>query len=181
MKKKTELKTIFQAKHDHLEILKTREGLLSVEIASREEIERLLKEQVMARTAVISIADYNDDYVLLCQKPQYLLQLKFDDVGENEEFCINDEHAEQIAEFLYKVLVGKYEIQTLICQCEHGESRSAAISAAIIEFLYGDAIRIFTDERYYPNKFAYKKVLQVLCKHSDKIMNTEIENRDSVK
>lgn len=50
----------------------------------------------------------------------------------------------------------------LIIQCEHGESRSAAIAAAILKFQYKKGIRIFADERYCPNKSVFRKVFNVL-------------------
>ena len=50
----------------------------------------------------------------------------------------------------------------LIIQCEHGESRSAAIVAAIMEHRYRSDIKIFADERYCPNKSIYKKVFNKL-------------------
>ncbi len=48
----------------------------------------------------------------------------------------------------------------LICQCENGESRSAAVVAAILEYRCRKGISIFSDERYFPNKSVYKKLLK---------------------
>ena len=50
----------------------------------------------------------------------------------------------------------------LICQCEHGQSRSAAIAAAILEFRSRKGIEVFSDDRYYPNKVVFRKVLKAL-------------------
>gem|GEM_PF-2488057 len=51
--------------------------------------------------------------------------------------------------------------------CEFGESRSAGCAAAIKEFYDGNGIEIFADERYYPNKIIFNKLLAALRKQSD--------------
>lgn len=53
-------------------------------------------------------------------------------------------------------------VETMIVQREHGQSRSAAVAAAILEFAEGDGISIFSDDRYYPNKLVYRKTLKAL-------------------
>ena len=61
----------------------------------------------------------------------------------------------------------KGNVDTLICQCEYGQSRSAGVAAAIIEFTTGGGIRIFADDRYYPNKFVFRKVYNALKEHKN--------------
>ena len=73
----------------------------------------------------------------------------------------NDKQAEQVAAFV-KSISGKAE--TLICQCEFGQSRSAGLAAAIRQFLHGDGIEIFADNNYFPNKMVYKKTIAALKK-----------------
>ena len=53
-------------------------------------------------------------------------------------------------------------ITTLICQCEHGQSRSAAVASAILEFKSRRGIQIFADDRYYTNKVVFRRVLEAL-------------------
>ena len=48
---------------------------------------------------------------------------------------------------------------TLICQCEYGQSRSAGVAAAVMEYYYSKGIHIFADVRYYPNKLVFRKLL----------------------
>ena len=62
----------------------------------------------------------------------------------------------------------------LICQCEYGQSRSAACAAAILEFYDKNGISIFADYRYYPNQLVYNKVKDAL----EKGYAGEIKNSD---
>ena len=152
---------------------------MKIEIESRKGITARAKAPFSARTALISVTDSDYVFAALDNKPEYLLQMKFDDVSDEifeeilgrkptetevlqlaEKFhMFNEKHAEKIAVFC-KSISGKAD--TLICQCEYGQSRSAGIAAAIRQFLYGDGIEIFADDRYYPNKLVYKKVLDAL-------------------
>ena len=50
----------------------------------------------------------------------------------------------------------------IICQCEYGQSRSAACAAAIREYFFKDGISVFADYRYYPNQLIFNKVLDAL-------------------
>ena len=50
----------------------------------------------------------------------------------------------------------------IICQCEYGQSRSAACAAAIREYFCKDGISIFADYRYYPNQLVFNKIFSAL-------------------
>ena len=50
----------------------------------------------------------------------------------------------------------------IICQCDYGQSRSAACAAAILEHFERNGISIFADYRYYPNQLVFNKVLKAL-------------------
>lgn len=50
----------------------------------------------------------------------------------------------------------------IICQCEYGQSRSAACAAAILEYFCKDGISVFADYRYYPNQLIFNKLLAAL-------------------
>ena len=52
----------------------------------------------------------------------------------------------------------------IICQCEYGQSRSAACAAAILEHYEGRGIDIFADYRYYPNQLIFNKLREALGK-----------------
>ena len=147
-----------------------------IEIASRAEIEELI---LTPATALISITDYGWSFAEPGSRPGHLLRLVFDDVDgdvfedelgrapteverkqiEAKYHMLTDEQAGQIALFYHKVCK---DATVIICQCEHGQSRSAAIAAAILEYESGKGIDIFADDRYYPNKTVFKKVLKYL-------------------
>lgn len=152
---------------------------MEIKIMSRKDIEKHCSLPLKEKTAVISICDAYSSFASLLFKPDHLLQLSFNDVdsdifvdilGENyspketgwveEDFnMFSNEQAKLVVDFINKIW-GKVDV--LICQCEHGQSRSAAIAAAIAEFKSKRGIDIFADERYYPNKFVYWRVLNKL-------------------
>ena len=158
---------------------------MKIRITSREGIDAYAGNLFPPKTALISITDTDADFAELANVPDFLLQLKFDDiVSEDAEFefehkmgrkpteeeklvlaqsfrVISDAQAEEIAAFVYSV---KNDADMLICQCEYGQSRSAAIAAAVVEHFQGRGIVVFADDRYFPNKLIYKKVLLALEK-----------------
>ena len=150
---------------------------MKIFITNRKRVEEMGRKGFKNKTALISITDYGDALVELLNEPEFLLQLSFDDVpvgkaleaeygrnltdeeiseAEKELHAFTDEQAKCIVDFYGKIF-GK--VNVLICQCEHGESRSAAIAAALAEYQYGKGIKIFADERYCPNKSVFRKVL----------------------
>ena len=64
-----------------------------------------------------------------------------------------------LAEFIYEAYKNGLDI---ICQCEYGQSRSAACAAAILEHFYKTGITVFSDYKYYPNQLIFNKVLTAL-------------------
>ena len=151
---------------------------------SRKDIEKLSLKPFEKATALISITDFDYTFANLKYKPQCLLQLAFDDVPVGDGFfeeegrmlsdeeianlekkyhSITDEQVEQIVCFYNSV---KDSAEVLICQCEHGQSRSAAIAAAIKEFESRSGIVIFSNDHYYPNKSIYRKTINVMRKGS---------------
>ena len=154
---------------------------MEIAIFNRDQIEVLSQGGFAPHTALISITDAGWQYAVLEDKPEFLFQVAFDDVDNDvfvdelgrapteEERCkieakyymLTDDQADNIAEFILSVM-GKAEL--LICQCEHGQSRSAAVAASILEYINRSGIDIFADDNYYPNKMVFKKVLRQLKK-----------------
>ncbi len=152
---------------------------MRIEIASRKSIESRAQQPFMAGTALISCFDDELEPVNLENLPGYMLQLQFNDVGiedfmdfdnsipEGEEFSrltqsyhmITEGQAKQLAEFYHSI---NDKAELLICQCEHGESRSTAIAAAITQHERGQGIEYFIEDRYFPNKTVYKAVYSAL-------------------
>lgn len=153
---------------------------MEILIISRKDVEKISLKPFNRPTALISITDFNYTFANLKYKPQYLLQLTFDDVPVGDGFfeeegrrlsdeeianfekkyhSITDEQVKQIIDFYNSV---KDSVDVLICQCEHGQSRNAAIAAAIKEFEIGAGIDIFSNDMYYPNKSVYRKLIKYL-------------------
>lgn len=138
-------------------------------ILSRNQIEEIAIYPFPANTALISVRDTDADAPKLQHKPLWLLQLVFDDISldeldaykEKEYTLFNEQTAQQIADF---IICHKDKAKTIICQCEYGQSRSAAIAAALAEFFWKSGINIFADERYFPNKLVFRLTLQALKK-----------------
>ena len=153
-------------------------------IKNRHQIEEMSKVGFDKHTALISITDVGVCFAELQHEPEFLLQIAFDDVDNdvfldeldrkptNEERLtlerkykmLSDEQALQIASFYFD---NKDSISTLICQCEHGQSRSAAVAAAILEFRSKKGINVFASDNYFPNKVVFRCVLNALRKESD--------------
>lgn len=151
---------------------------MKVKIMSREVLTRLAKQPFSEETAVISITDSEAEEVVLENRPEHLLRLKFDDVsdeifeellgrkpsvGEMHQLAarfhmLSNAQASQMADFVLSLQNGG----TLICQCEYGQSRSAAVAAAVLEYGCRKGINVFADPRYYPNKYVFRKLLSAL-------------------
>lgn len=69
--------------------------------------------------------------------------------------------ADELARFIYEV---RSEGRDVICQCDYGQSRSAACAAAILQHFEGRGIDVFADYRYYPNQLVYHKIYDALEK-----------------
>ena len=131
-----------------------------VYIFSRADLEERAERPFPKNTAIISVTDVGYEFAELKNKPAELLRLKFDDVDADEPFnIITKKQAEKIAEFYRNT---SKTAERIICQCEHGQGRSAAIAAAILEYRSGNGIDIFANDRYFPNKVVFRKVLTAL-------------------
>lgn len=153
---------------------------MKIFITNRARVEEMGQKGFIEKAALISITDYDAPPVELINEPRFLLRLSFDDVPlgkalepeygrklkeeeiekyEKELHAMTDEQAKMIVDF-YDEIYGHANV--LIIQCEHGESRSAAIAAAFREYYYRKGIDIFADERYCPNKSIFWKTIDFL-------------------
>jgi hypothetical protein len=80
-----------------------------------------------------------------------------DDYGYTYETYLAQ--ADELAKFIYRA---KEEGRDIICQCDFGQSRSAACAAAILQHFEGRGIDVFSDYRYYPNQLVYNKIYDAL-------------------
>ena len=154
-------------------------------IMNRRGIEERSNRAFADKTAVISITDVDYTFAELCHQPNKRLKIAFNDVDgdvfldelgrdftnedrlnlEKKYQMLSDEQAAEIAEFYHECM--QEGINTLIVQCEYGQSRSAAVVAAIREFESQDGIAIFADDRYYPNRVVFRKTLKALREHRE--------------
>lgn len=145
---------------------------MRVEIYSRESIEKLLIGDFPENVAVISF--YNpvnprtgekDDPVDYSCKTNRVFPIAIHDIDLEilSKYGLTYDtyfpEADDLAEFIYSAYNEGLDI---ICQCEYGQSRSAACAAAILEHFYHNGISIFADYRYYPNQMVFHKVFDAL-------------------
>ena len=148
---------------------------MNVEIMGREALVELAKEPFPEGTSIISITNTDHADVALEHQPDRMMHLKFDDVSDEifEELLgrkpnvremhqiasrfhmLSNAQTQQMADFVLSM----HNEGTLICQCEHGQSRSAGVAAAVMEYYHQKGINIFADVRYYPNKHVFRKLL----------------------
>lgn len=158
---------------------------MKLEIHSFKSIQKKALLPFAPHTALISIGDPDAPSPKLLYKPEYILRLVFDDITPEEvverlelppdilnqpemlrnllanfnTFLFTDEMAEKTAGF---IMERAEKTNVLICQCEYGQSRSAAVAAAVAEFYGGHGDVILRDNRYCPNTLVYRKLLAAL-------------------
>ena len=145
---------------------------MKVNICSRKEALQLIQNGFPENTAVISF--YTPAYQKKTQdkldyrgKCKRIFYVPVHDIDPHclGDFCLTYEtylpEADALAEFICNA---KRDGMNLLCQCDYGQSRSAACAAAILEHFEGCGIDIFTDYRYYPNQMIFNKAYEALCK-----------------
>ena len=148
---------------------------MKVEIYSREAIKELMQGKFPKNTAVISFCSPRKTrraeevrvyFGNVCDRVFNILIPDIDieilgDYGYTYETYLAE--ADELAKFIYEV---RADGRDIICQCDFGQSRSAACAAAILQHFEGRGIDIFADYRYYPNQLVYHKVIDALEKLS---------------
>ena len=160
---------------------------MKVEIHSRMSIKKLIEEGFPKNTAVISFytpqkmrraEDVRIDYSGVCEKVFYIavpdIDLKcLSDYGYTYDTYIED--TKELAGFVYDAYFCSLDI---ICQCDFGQSRSAACAAAILEHFEERGIDIFADYRYYPNQLVYHKIYDALNEYIKESADGELSAID---
>lgn len=154
-----------------------------LQIMNRLQVEALSEKGFKPHTLLISVNDYGASGVNLKHFPEFFIRTEFNDMdgdmyldaygkplsardeksAEAKYHPLNSEQSKKIARVYLQV---KDRAEIVICQCEHGESRSAAIAAAIAEFESKEGLRYFIDDKYCPNKFVFRKIYNSLRKES---------------
>ena len=108
-----------------------------LQIENRKTIEKIAQNPFLSDIAVISICDFGCSFAEMIYKPDYLLCVQFDDVGEEifedilgrkptpqekrsieKKYHMITEHQDmEIVEFYFSI---REKVNTLICQCEYG-------------------------------------------------------------
>ncbi len=156
---------------------------MKLQIYSLEGLQRRAAIPFLPGTAIISIGDPELDPPRLAHAPEHFLRLTFDDITleglrlalelppmeeealeryltlEYDTFPFTRALARTAADFIRSHLG---DTQVLICQCQFGQSRSAAVAAAVAEYLGGKGRAIFDDPRYSPNPLVYARLLEAL-------------------
>lgn len=144
---------------------------MKVDIYSRKAIKELIANDFPQNTAVISFytpqSNRNDkeiriDYSGVCDRIFYVGVPDIDieilsDYGYSYETYFSE--ADKLAKFIHEARADDLDI---ICQCDYGQSRSAACAAAILQYYERRGIDVFADYRYYPNQLVYHKVFDAL-------------------
>lgn len=148
---------------------------MTVEIISRRAAEELKKSEFPENSAVISfytpngrraLGDMPVDYSGVCDRTFAVGIPDIDrecleDYGYTEESFLLE--ADAVAEF---ILGAVSDGRRIICQCDYGQSRSAACAAAILQFYEKRGIDVFADYRYYPNQLVYHKIFDALVRNA---------------
>jgi len=150
---------------------------MKLKICSRKAAEELIEGIFPKNTAVISffdppkkaLSDYAPvDYKGKCERLFSVGVHDIDlevlpDYGLSYNTYLPE--ANDIAGFIISAVSDGLDI---ICQCEYGQSRSAACAAAIREYYNRTGIKIFADYRYYPNQLIFNKIYNALKETSKK-------------
>lgn len=144
-------------------------SFLDVKIYSREEIEnQIVDGNKFENCFIISFCDKLEKPVDFSGILANVIVCKVDDIFYDEladEGYSYDEffsEAKDIADAIRKAVDKKEKI---ICQCEHGQSRSAGCAAAILEYYEKSGIKIFSDYKRCPNQVIYNKIYDALIQN----------------
>ena len=140
-----------------------------IDIISREEVNKLIETCFPENTAVISFYDpprdwrgrrYEGpvDYRGICDRVFYVECYDLDPESLGEVGLTFDEYFPEATELAEFIRCAVEDGMNIICQCEYGQSRSAACAAAIREYYDHSGIEIFADYRYYPNQMIFNKL-----------------------
>ena len=147
---------------------------MKVDIYSRKAVGHLMESGFPKNTAVISfytqsvtkrLEEIKVDYRGACERVFYVGIPDIDieilaHYGYTYDTYFSE--ADELAKF---ILDAREKGMDVICQCDYGQSRSAACAAAILECFEHRGIDVFADYRYYPNQLVYHKVFDALEKY----------------
>ena len=150
---------------------------MNIKIYSREEMEKLLSKGIPDNTAIISFYNpksqrVSKDYLPIdySGKCNHVFQICLYDIDIEilKDYGLTYDtylpEADDLAKFIYEAKQNGLDI---ICQCEYGQSRSAACAAAIAEHFYKTGIWI---HRYIHYKKSSSNKEQFFKKYSNRVV-----------
>ena len=136
---------------------------MKIKVLSRQAFEEFKSDESFI---VISITDPNSEKVKIKNKPIDILSLQFFDLDKDigqfpySQFIFTINQAQQILNFVKKY---KNKVNLIIVHCEAGISRSAGVAGALSLIYNGTDEYYF--EKYLPNMFVYRKILNMYMKN----------------
>ena len=107
----------------------------------------------MSQVSAIVISSYEVKKDLLCGF-QSLLVLHFADTEDGtRQDCFDEKRADEIADFVNSL---PEDTDTLFVCCDRGESRSAAVAAAILRYNDENEYALWDNPAYHPNPLVYR-------------------------
>lgn len=138
----------------------------------KKNIEELLQHGFPQNTAVISFYDPPAKKTGKVSKPVdykgkaervFAIPIHDIDIEILSDYNLNlDTYFPEVTELAAYIKKAYNDGLDIFCQCEYGQSRSAACAAAILEYYYHNGISVFADYRYYPNQLIYHKIKDAL-------------------
>lgn len=143
---------------------------------NRESAKKLSYKNEVITTAIISITDLTNSNNRFHKSDwlKHILWVKFDDVELSDKNAITDDDAKRIALFVNLV---KDKVDRIVVHCDAGISRSSGVAGAIMKYLNGDDMPIFSNGRFCPNMTCYRKVLTALMLYVDE---EELKNKEDM-
>jgi predicted protein tyrosine phosphatase len=136
---------------------------MQYEIMNRIKARQSTYNQGAPVTAIISITDIGSEKNKFYPQEwlKEVFEIQFNDVNEGQKHCLTRKQADEIAHFARRIYD---KVDRIIVHCEYGQSRSAAVAAAISKFFDEDESGIYKNSAYRPNRTCYYYVLEALRK-----------------
>ena len=146
---------------------------MNVAVMSRAGAVRYCHLEHENKAVIISISDpsmyySNAPFMSEQNRVVHILRLSFADADRpmtkdvygkmaTQDDLMTDNDAAQVAK-----LIGRYADTDIIVHCDAGISRSSGVAAAILKYVTGSDAAIFGNNRFCPNMWCYRKVLETL-------------------
>lgn len=128
-------------------------------IAMRKGLVEQLTLEELKNTLVISTS--SEEPIKFQGEAKNIIRFDFDDIEKNDEGkCFTEEDAKNIVTFLNSHDLTK--VDKIICSCDGGVSRSAAMAAALSLYFNGNDWNIWGNAQYVPNLTVYRTLLNTL-------------------